>query len=65
MNFPYPEMSTIITNTGAEHPKTNAEMTCIEKKKIDKSIHHKLSKKDAYGTDIHKIYNIIVSQTNK
>ena len=39
-------------------------MTYLKNKNIDKAIRQKLSKKDIYETDMHKIYNIIVGQTN-
>ena len=49
---------------GDGHPKTDGKMTYPEKRNINKAIHQKLSKKDVYETDMHKIYNIIVGQTN-
>ena len=35
------------------------------KKNIAKAIHQTLRKKDVYETDMHKIYNIILGQTNE
>ena len=39
-------------------------MTYLENKNIDDTIHQKLRKKDVFETDMKKIYNIIVVQTN-
>ena len=39
-------------------------MTYLEIKNIDKAIHQKLRNKDVYETDMHKIFNIIVGQTD-
>ena len=40
-------------------------MTYLEKKNINETIHQKLRKKDVYESDMHKIYNIIVGQTDE
>ena len=40
-------------------------MTYLEKNNIDEAIREKLRKKDVYELDMHKIYNLFVSQTNK
>ena len=40
-------------------------MTYLEKKNIDEAIRQKLRKKDVYESDMHKIYNLIVGQTNE
>ena len=40
-------------------------MTQIEKNNIDEYIRQKLRKKDIYKSDMHKIYNIIVGQTDE
>ena len=40
-------------------------MNYLEKKNTDEAICQKLRKKYVYETDIHKIYNIIVGQTNE
>ena len=53
-------MQTIIPDTGVEHPKTEVDITYLEKKNIDEDIHQKLRKKDVYKTEMHKIYNLIV-----
>ena len=53
-------MQTIIHDTGVEHPKTEVDITYLEKKNIDEDIHQKLRKKDVYRTEMHKIYNLIV-----
>ena len=63
-NFSNPEMPTI-TELGTERPKTNGEMTHLEKKNIDEAIRQKLWKKDVYKSDMHKIYSLIVGQTNE
>ena len=39
-------------------------MTYLEKNNIDEAIRQKLSKKDVYETDMHKIYNLIMVHTN-
>ena len=62
-NFPDPEMPTI-TDLGIERPKTDGEMTYLEKNIIDEAILQRLRKKDVYESEMHKIYNIIVFQTN-
>ena len=53
-----------ITDLGTELPKTDGEMTYLEKKNIDEAIHQNTRKKDVYKLDMHKIYNLIVIQTN-
>ena len=53
--LPDPEMPTIIADTCVDRPKTDVEMSYLEKKNINKSIHNKLRKKDVYETDIHNI----------
>ena len=63
-NFPDPDMPTI-TELGTERPKTDGEMTYLEKKNINEAILQKLRKKDIYESDMHKIYNLIVGQTNE
>ena len=50
---------------GTERPKTDGEMTYLEKNNIDEPIHQKLRKKDVYESDMQKIYNLIVGQTNE
>ena len=63
VTFPYPEMPTI-TDMVIERQKTDGEMAYLEKKNVDEAIHQKLRKKDVYKSDMHKIYNLIVGQTN-
>ena len=63
--FPDPDMPSIIPYMGADYPKTETEVTYPKKNNIDEAIHQKLSKKDVYETDMHKIYNLIVDQTNR
>ena len=59
------EISKIIPDTGVERPKTEAKMTYFENTNIDEVTHQNMRKKDVYETDMHKIYNIILGQTNK
>ena len=40
-------------------------MTYLEKNYIDEAIREKLRKKDFYESDMQKIYNLFVSQTNE
>ena len=40
-------------------------MTYLKKKNIDEAIHKKLRKMNVYKSDMHKIYNLIVGQTNE
>ena len=54
-----------ITELGTERPKTDGDMTYLEKKNIDEAILQNLRKKDVYESDMHKIYNLIVGQTNE
>ena len=44
-DLPNPEMPTI-TEMGTERPKTDGEITYLEKKNIDEAIRQKLRKKD-------------------
>ena len=62
--FPDTEMSTI-TNLGTERLKKDGEMTYLEKNNTDEAIRQKLRKKYVYKSDIHKIYNLVVGQTNE
>ena len=63
-NFPDPEMPTI-TELGTKRPKSDGEMTYLEKKCFDEAICQNLRKKDVYKSDMHKIYNLLVGQTNE
>ena len=63
-NFPDPEMHNI-TDLGIERPKTDGDMTYLEKHNIDKAMCQNLRKKDVYKSDMQKIYNLILGQTNK
>ena len=58
--FPFPDIPTIITDTGTERPKTDVDMTYLEKKSVDKAIRQKLRKEDLYETEMHNIYNLIL-----
>ena len=40
-------------------------MTYLEKKCFDEAICQNLRKKDVYESDMHKMYNLIVVQTNE
>ena len=63
-NFPDPEMPAI-TELGNERPKTDGDMTYPEKNNTDEAILQRLRKKDFYESDMHKIYNMILGQTNE
>ena len=63
--FPNPLMTTIVADTGAERPKTDTKMTYLKKKNIYEYICQKLRKIYEYETDMHKIYNLFVIQTNE
>ena len=63
--FPNPLMPTIVADTGAERPKTDTKMTYLNKKNIYEYICQKLRKIYEYETDMHKIYNLFVIQTNE
>ena len=62
--FPDPEMPTI-TDLVTAPPKTDGEMTYHKRKNIDEAIRQKLRNKDVYESEMHKICNIIVGQTNE
>ena len=62
--FPDPEIPTI-TDLVTERPKIDGEMTYLKRKNINEAIFQKLMNKDVYESDMHKIYNLIVGQTNK
>ena len=62
--FPDLDMPTI-TDFGTERPKTDGEMTYLEKKNIDEATLQKLRNQDVYKPDMHKIYNLIVGQMNE
>ena len=62
--FPDPEIHTI-TELGTEIPKTDGEMTYLEENNINEAILQNLRKKGFYKSDMHKIYNLIVGQTNE
>ena len=62
--FPDSEMPTI-TDLGTKRPKTDGDMNYLKEKYIDEAIRQNLRKKDVYKSDMHKIYNIILVQTNK
>ena len=63
-NLPDPDMPTI-TYLGIENPKIDEEMTYLDKNNIDEAIRQNLGKKDFYKSDVHKIYNLILGQTNE
>ena len=62
--LPEQEMPTI-TDLGTKRPTIDGEMTYLEKKNINESNRQNLREKDIYKSDIHKIYNLIVGQTNE
>ena len=57
-------MHTII-ELSTERPRIDEEMTYLKNKNIDEAIRQKLRKTDVYKSDMHKIYNLIVGQTNE
>ena len=63
-NLTNPEMP-IITDLGIKLPKTDGEMTYLKKNNTDESIRQNLRNKDVYESDMHKIYNLILGQTNE
>ena len=63
--FPNPEITTIVLDTCFESTKTDMEITYPGKKTIDETICKKLMNMDSYKIDMHKIYNLIVGQTNE
>ena len=63
-NLPDPDMPTI-TELGTECPRTDLEITYLNKNNIDEAIRQKLGKKDVYESYMHNIYNLIVGQTNE
>ena len=63
--FPDPEMTTVIPDTGADHPKTYVQMSYLKNKINGEAICQELRKEDIYGKDIHKIYNLMLGQKNK
>ena len=62
--LPNPDMPTI-TDLGTECTKTDGEMTYLEINNIDEAIHQNMRNKDVYESDMQKIYNIILGQTNE
>ena len=61
---PSPDVQTIIHDTSVKRPTTDADMTYLGNNNIDEVTRQKLRKKDVYENDMHKIYNILVYQTN-
>ena len=55
---------TTIPDLCIDHTKIDAEMNYLKKKNINETIFQKLSNKDEYELDMHKIYNLIVGQSN-
>ena len=53
-NLPNPYMPTI-TDLGFKLPKTDGEMTYLDKNNIDECICQKFTKKDVKESDMHKI----------
>ena len=56
---------TTIPDSDIERPKTDSEMNYLKNKNIDEAIRQQLRNKDVYESDMHKIYSIIVGQTNE
>ena len=59
-----PEIPTI-TDLGTGRPKNIWRDDLPRKNNTDEAICPKLNKKDVYESDMHKIYNLIVVQTNE
>ena len=57
-------IQTITPDTGDERPKIDWEMSYLKNNNIDKVVHQKLRNKDVYENDVHKMYTIIMGQTN-
>ena len=55
----------IVADLGTERPKIDAERTYLEKIIPMKQSKKNLRNKDVYESYMHKIYNLIVSQTNE
>ena len=62
--FHNPEMPTIPYSV-TKRPKTDVDMTDLNKNDIDEAIHQKLRNKDVWKSDMHTIYNLIVVQMNE
>ena len=54
-NFANPEITTTMIDTGAELPESDVDMTYLNKKNTNDSIHKKLRKRDVYENDMHNI----------
>ena len=54
-----------ITDLFIELPKTDVDMTYLYKKNINETNRQNLRKKDVYESDIYKIYNLMLGQTNE
>ena len=63
--FAETDIFTIIPKTGVNCNKTDTEISYLEKKIIYEAICQKLRKNDVYKTDMHKICNLTLGQTNK
>ena len=63
-NFPNTQMPTI-TELVTKRPKTDGQMTYLEKNNIYEAICQNLRKKDVYESEMHNIYNLIVGQMNE
>ena len=53
--FPYPEIPTIIPETGVERPKMDTDTAYLKNNNIDEAVRQKLRKKDVYDTEMHNI----------
>ena len=54
-----------ITDLVTEFQKTDREITYLKNNNIDEAIRQNLRKKDFYKSNMHKIYNLMVVQTNE
>ena len=53
--FPYKDIPKNIPDSGIKRPKSDAEMTYLDKNNIDEVIRQNLGKKDVYESDMHNI----------
>ena len=53
--FPYKDIPKTIPDSVIKRPKSDAEMTYLDKNNIDEVIRQNLSKKDVYESDMHNI----------
>ena len=62
--FRDPDMPNI-TDLGIKRPKMDGKIAYLKINNNDKSTLQNMRKRDVYESDMHKIYNLIVGQTNE